>query len=424
MKKYQGFKIAFISKAVINKNSSGCKIKGDAYYLISDDYQKIIKQFIQLNQVEFRPTDLEMQKTCYYNQTNPYIKIRKEILESIQESNNVDKNKISKKQKLKVQINENDLIIINQKLLGLSAVKRSIDIFTGSNSSGAETNNLSCDILTQNPINLVHNKTFTYMQNCNFSNPFNHKLVYQKDKSIGISKLDEIELIEIETFFTRNKVAEDLFIKYNLNQYHCSASNKYIANSINDWIQINPARKKIVYRFKPNGNYQEEIAKIKFQIGYFLATNNQNEASWNKEIKKFEFKLRNYQKSLFANYELPTIYALHKNELNNSQNYYQFCENDDSNFYEFVHIISSKEAKQEISVESLFQIADNNNCLLISPNLHTSFDNNQVYFDDKGYCYNSSNNQKIVKIYIKKEFLTNQRKAYLKKSFVSKTHKN
>lgn len=132
---YKAFKIPFSTK-----KKSSLHIEGDAYYLFNIDGE-IIKQFIQLTKANYRPTDVEMLTTDYYKKDDQYISIRKKYLETI---NPLD---IHKKSKIREELKPNILTLINKDLLKLSRVKRSLDIFTGSNSSGAESSPKKCEII-------------------------------------------------------------------------------------------------------------------------------------------------------------------------------------------------------------------------------------------------------------------------------------
>ncbi|MDE6429225.1 MAG: hypothetical protein K2K18_01795, partial [Malacoplasma sp.] len=184
----------------------------------------IYKQFIQIESANFRPTDIDMLKTDYYKKgKKDNLAIRYKILEPYQESLGYFKNEISKDNKKRINI-PNDLIKkINNELLKLHKVKSSIDIFAGSNSSGAELNHRASNIVTFYEDN--ESRSFY-----NFSNPLNRKEVYKGDKTIEINSIKEIELIEFDTYLKLNLKANELYCYYNslemiLNNFYSPISN-------------------------------------------------------------------------------------------------------------------------------------------------------------------------------------------------------
>ncbi len=170
---YNGFFVDFVTKGYLDKrNNNNLKIKGKAFYLY-DENLIIYKQFIQIESANFRPTDCEMSKTKYYNRKSTMI--RREILEKIQEEKGFDKFKISKNEKIKIDIDNTYIDSINQQLLQQYKVKSSIDIFSGSNSSGAESNHKATNVIT-------YYSDYDYTS-LNFTNPLNNKKNFYKKEN-------------------------------------------------------------------------------------------------------------------------------------------------------------------------------------------------------------------------------------------------
>ena len=162
----------------------------------------IYKQFIQIESANFRPTDIDMLKTDYYkNGKKDSLAIRYKILEPYQESQGFLKNKVSKKDKIKINVPNNLIGEINKELLKLHKVKSSIDIFAGSNSSGAELNHNATNIVT------FYEDNSSY----NFSNPLNRKEIFKSNKNIEINSIDEIELIKFSKYLEINPKANELY---------------------------------------------------------------------------------------------------------------------------------------------------------------------------------------------------------------------
>lgn len=401
MKKYKAFSINFITKGYILKKDNEHKIKGIAYYVIDDNY-KIIKQFAQILEATFRPTDIEMKKTKgHYLKKSKIIELRKKYLEKYQMEKNYDPNKISKKDNYRLKLPNEIISSLNLELLKLNRVKTSISLFIGSNPSGAETNNKASNIIT------FGNQCDYIDDGLNFSNPLNRKEIFENNENIIINSINDIELIDVKDFFDKNKVAKKLFEEYNYSKH-------FVFEDIDkDNINIDEIYSKLVYSDEILDN------KIKFR------KNNKSECFWSKiddlikdysEIKKccrnedkIKMQLRKYQKILIKQ-EIDNLLALNPNLPKDY--FYEFIENKNSSNSKYCHIIPVRESIK--NDKTLFEIVDNNNCLLLSPNLHEEFDKFKIIFDDNGCCFDRKQN--IISGWkLKKEILSKKRKEYLKR---------
>ena len=98
---------------------------------------------------------------------------------------------------------------------------------------------------------------------------------------------------------------------------------------------------------------------------------------------------------------------------NNNNELFNSLENCFDANSEFSHIIPVRESIKDS--DRYQEIADNNNCLLLSPSLHKNLDKFQIYFDhNSGNCIFLKENKVIENCAIKKEWLNNERKKYLK----------
>lgn len=380
----------------------------------------IYKQFIQVEFANFRPTDVEMLKTDYYkNKTKASLNIRYKILEPYQESKKFFINKISKKDKIRIEIPNILISKINKELFKLHRVKSSIDVFAGSNSSGAELNHNASNIVTYYE-NEEKNNFY------NFSNPLNRKEIYKDEKDIKINSIDEIELIEFADYLKKNSIANELYCYYNslemiLNDFYEPISNlsgyENFSKENNDKYLNLINEEKNLYKDETKLSTHDFIYKrVKESIDEYTKSFDYINKDKNKENKLVN-KLRNAQRLLVKEEirELMTQYP------NYCKNYFFNSLDDKFINYECAHIIPVKESRSDIN--RLEEIADNNNCLLLSPNLHSEYDKNYINFDSNGDCYKKGG-MKLEELKIKKEWLNEKRKKYLKKAFVSRNKKN
>ncbi|MDE5767155.1 MAG: HNH endonuclease [Malacoplasma sp.] len=378
----------------------------------------IYKQFIQIESANFRPTDIDMLKTDYYKKRKNNLTIRYKILEPYQELQGFFINKVSKNAKKRIPIPNNLIDEINKELIKLHKVKSSIDIFTGSNSSGAELNHKASNIVTFYEDD--ESRSFY-----NFSNPLNRKEIFKSDKNIKINSVDEIELIEFSKYLELNPKANELYCYYNslemiLNNFYSPISNLDGYQNFNGknkeitdkHFKLIDEEKKFYKNTKDLSRSDFIYERVKQSIKEY--TENLNDDSTNKDREnKLINKLRNAQRLLVKE----EIRDLIKNNPDFPENYFFNCLNDSFINYECAHIIPVNESRT--SNKRLEEIADNNNCLLLSPNFHSQYDKNIINFDSNGICYIKGIKEN--KLNIKKEWLNEKRKKYLERAFISRS---
>lgn len=391
MSRYNAFYVNFATKGFFNNDVKGYKILGTAYYLYNEKFE-IYKQFIQLKKANFRPTDKEMLSTSFYNscQTNPIKKNIRNYLEKIQKSKGYEINEISKKNKIRISLSNVDLIHINKKLLEMNRIKMSIDIFTGSNSSGAESNVFATDIITYDNYNIENG--------LNFTNPLN-KFSLSKNKEFIINNLDELKLINLSDFLMLNSDVNNIFRKYNYSQYFIFQSFEKNENMNNILEQV--SSEIILKKVKITNNEEFVYEKVNNLIADYK--NN----ILNIEKNKLVSRLRNYQK-VFVQYEIMNLIESGKLLKENIAN--NFIENSNQINCEYAHIFPVSELVRK---EEFFKIADKNNCLLLEPSLHTAYDKHQVIFDSNGDLCSFLKPTNKLGIKIKKIFLNDYRKEYI-----------
>lgn len=396
-KKYKAFVVPFCSKGYLKPNSNEHKILGRAYYLYDDNYM-IYKQFVQIDSATFRPTDKEMIKTTghYLNESKKeIIKLRKDYLEPYQIQQGFEINEISKKQNIRLKIPKSLLNKINKELLKLNRVKASIELFKGSNSTGSETRKKASEIIT-------YYKNDFSKSGCNFSNPFIHNSVYKK-KTTSINSISEIELISLYDFLDKSPKAYKIYWKYNFKKYYVFEETK--EPTISEIYKGIKSEAK-VKRMSLKDSYEESVTNTKEFIDDFIKTKSID----NKNDKKFLVaKLRRIQ-IMLVTHEIEELYK-DKNPEEFGDAYNSIMDYPSPNS-EFAHIVPTYESLK--CPNRYFEVADNNNCLLLSPDLHTSYDKLQIYFDENtGNCIFLSSNKVVPNIVIKKEWLSVGRQKYL-----------
>lgn len=389
MQKYIGFKIPFVTKGYYSNQKGKDKIKGFAYYLFNpnNDFE-IYKQFIQIESANFRPTDNDMLKTDYYqsmkNKKSKFNKnIRIDILETIQKRLGYQVDDIYSKDKIRIEIPQEYLNQINLELLKEYKVKRSIDIFTGSNSSGAKK-----DYTKTNIISIYYEDENEEVSGLNFSNPLNNKEIYAK-KNIVLESLNEIKIISFKEFLNLNQKAKEKVYEINITK-----QPKYldiINQNINDDTNLLEINNNSFIDFSEVKEIPKE--NISNLIEEF-AIKNDGKTTTNKiETNKIVNKLRQIQKINLLN-EFKILAKKH--QIQNQLIFNNFIENrNNTTKKEHAHIKPVYLSKQKI--ETLYEIADSDNCLLLDSEIHKTIDSvNLWFFDVDGFLKKIEGN-KIIK---------------------------
>lgn len=378
--KFNCFKIPFSTK-----DKSVYKIEGYAYYVLNVEYE-IIKQFIQITSANYRPTDREMLKTSYYKMNDKYIDIRKKYFEYN------DPHILSNKEKKLVNLSEEEIKNINIDLLSLTRVKKSFDIFIGSNSSGAK-----CEPLKSQIVYFDSRDKNNWANGINFSNPLNDCLaksykaisenVLIKSIENDLNIIDFLEIINNTKFkLIRNKL-------FAYNPFVLDNGNNLSSTDLEWFDKIKENIQDLDY-LKSIDDYCEDFKNI------FI---NQYKTEISSE-KNTISRLRNIQKTLIGK-EVANISNEVISFLNNEEEFAPVLEH--------AHIIS---VNWSIKNDKLDYISDPANCLIISPSIHRLFDKNEITYDEKGCALNKKLSE-IAKWNLKKIFLTSSRLNYIKENF-------
>lgn len=411
-KKYKGFTVDFVSKGIYSNELGKYKIKGKAYYLFKEikdendiiDY-KIYKQFIQIEYANFRPTDKEMLTTEYYKNLstrNTGSNLRFDILEKIQVEKGFNKNHISKDEKIRIEIELKYIKEINKELLKENRIKRSIDLFTGSNSSGAKSDYLKTDI-----ISLYKGKENYDISGLNFTNPLNYNKIFKEEK-IQLNSVNEIELISFRDYLNLNKEAKKLIYDINVvkDPLYLNIFNQeyWEPKALIDEIILLEDKKE--YDNLPKEIKTDSIDNL---IQEFLTLNN-GSLNNKEELNKFVNKLRNIQR-VNIKHEIKHLKEKYKDF--DDDYFINFVENSNAKYFgDHAHIIPVSQSKKDW--KTLIEIADNSNCLLLNKDLHYALDRaNDRFFDTDGFLKQIDIQTKEIKetrVKIKNIFLENKKR--------------
>lgn len=396
-------KIKVLKIPFSTKPKSKYKILGEAFYLINEDLD-IVKQFIQISEATYRPTDEKMLKKDYYKENSLKIKIREKYLKNI----------TSSKENYKVfSLPSSQIKSINIDLLQMSQVKSSIDIFVGSNSPGAECSPSKTNIIYNDKSNQS-----LWCNGINFSNPLNkllikkYKTISKKYNHITMDEINKNEIILIDEICENPKYLkiENILKQYNSLAFFEKSNPNLSSKSIKNELYLSLAK-----------DIEEEIKILKYKKGekeYYIESIKSVISQFqngNVTIDFCEKRLRNIQKALLSKeiHELNTKY----NDLSINFVEEDHCAN---RTFEYAHIISVKFSKES---NDLGIIADPNNCLILSPNIHTMFDKSIITFDENGNVI--QNDDKKIS-HIKEKYLTEERKKYIEENYryFLKHHRN
>ncbi len=361
----KAIKIMFSTKKYLNKKYGGCSLKGYAYYVF-DDNGIINKQFIQIIEGEYRQTDFEMAVLVHDDAkvgTDFYrIKWKKDFRTKYLDGINHNPSDFTKKSPRKT-LSKEQIELINVFFISNdSPVLTQSSLIMGSNSTGAEKNPL----LT--PLMSLDNEYLKY----NFANPLNK--FYKKSK-ININNLYDLKIITLKEYFEKyNKI--DVVIK----KVHLTLDTFEVFQDINSHrILVDGANKEY------KDNFENKNLKLP------LKNKKQKEVKKNISVKNIQEDLRQMIQS-FKYVDLSEKQI--KSKLTSIYNYgvrtlikekkLSYCLIDNHPNPENAHIISKKSLFKNQNDESLFKSADPFNCLRLSPNIHTSFDNNTITFTTEG----------------------------------------
>lgn len=349
MEKYIKIKIPFGSKSYIKKINRKMVMKANAYYVFDLEKQKVIDEYIEIIRSNFRLTDKDMIKpTAYYKQKD--VKNFRDIF--LDKYSKTDPCAITTRRYQELtnnQINE----INNYLKQNYTTVRKMFSYLSGSNITGAETNNYA------SPIRCIDNEYF----DCNFANVFKNYYSDEEDRTKNYP--DNIPVYSLSMLINSKiiKDFENTFYKYN-------DEFLYQNNELGEY-----------YNYEHEDKFVDICNEIKFKL-----KENQElfiEAIINKTIddydayisdkEKLRKKLHTFHGSNVKLYIKKGAIPLHstteKYNLKTVQN---------------AHIFPVSKAVNNINYENLVEAINPYNCLRIDSNTHILFDNNKIFFNEKG----------------------------------------
>lgn len=347
---YFKLKIPFATKSYINQSTKGLIIKGYAYYIFDKRINKFIKEYIELQQANFRVTDDKMKKPTEYYKTPLIKEIRTNYLDVYALTNN-------HKNGAYCVLDDNQIDNLNKEFKELdTTVLRMFSILSGSNPSGAETNHKN------SPIKYIEGEYF----NCNFINPLKLYRANAKQKQEIRNAINDIEL--------KTYLLSDI-----LEDYLLPGFKKVFDQYNKEWI------------FKDNHpsnifTFEEKINdyKIKINDDDFILEDNQElfiTAIKNKTLENYSEMIKNNKTKLkkkLRNFYKSNIYFKLKNNelpLHSTKQKIILELIDNAHIIKFSDLVNNGQYKDAINPY---------NCLRIDKNMHTLFDKNKIFFTKNG----------------------------------------
>ena len=407
---FKAVKVPFATKKYYSSKSTSksnkYKIWGYAYYIYDPLTGNIGKQFLQIKDAEYRPTDEKMQNTSYFkNMLNYSRKFREDYLSNFQSDYN---------SKLNYQIkslNNKEIIEFNKlSFKYFNKVKRNFDLLTGSNSAGSIGDNKKVEFKYYN---FEIKKPFEDEFNLhNFADFFNTRAKF-KHSELGEIKLEDIEIITLNDYLDifKDKQSNEIF---NSTRKVFKSFNYFIINNPNEAEEI--AKKiedfpKEKYFDKSYKNIKKNLRDKKYieqQINETIDQYENDNINDLESDKKFKNILRSRQKDLIR----IEFNEFKKNNLINQNISSHLLEGEYSG-QEHSHIISVQKCFMK---KDYYSIADANNCLLIPGEYHKFITNNKATFNPEGDLVDVE--LKIISdIKIAKEFLNQDRIKFLEKNY-------
>ncbi len=359
-------KIFFGSKKALQLSETNKRnVKGIAYFIFDYNWKKCLRQIPFLTSGEYRPNDPDMMKGKNGKGTRCWMNIGEERkkLFPISLKNNETKT-LTKKQ----------ISQINAKALREWNTILTLDKWlSGSNPSGAEHNFTSTPYL----INEKKNYGFVFI-NC-------FKKFKSKKEKVTVSDWEFLKTnaISLAAFLDKNNQFKQEFLFYN-DAFLEEKERRKEKDTLERIFSKKEAMKQII------NDYQKKSKQL------ILMSKNKKSLE---DSKSLETKLRrNFAISLKTEAKLKKI--------NNS-----YLENDsiyDSSNIEAAHIVSVKKAKENNKLEWIF---DHQNGLLISANLHQSYDHKRCHFNSE-YKIVSSKDEKQT-FQLKQGLLNTEREKYI-----------
>lgn len=335
-------KIPFITKKYI-KNQKGLKIKGNAFYIFDLNTMKIVDQYIEIIDGNYRLTDANMLKTKYYKKFL-FKNFRDKYLDNFTRVNAT-----CIKDSQFVELNKEQLNKINLEFKQMNTTTRNMfACLSGSNPSGAVKYNHST--------NMICNDAEFFK--CNFANPLKF-FEANKNNKLKIDNDESLEEYNIKEFIEMSQEFKNMFFKFN-KQHEFSGIVPTILE-INSYIE----------------NYEKAINKNKYTISekqslFIQSIVNKtfsNDLNKNVLIKKLRGFYQSNIHDCLKNNQIPLHSTTIKCDLSQVEN---------------AHIISFSELIKKETYKDLYSAIDPYNCLRIDSSMHKLWDKNKFDFDEKG----------------------------------------
>ncbi len=392
MDKYVILKVPFGSKNYIqNKpNKKGMYCKGNAYYVFDLEQGVYIDEYLQIDFSNFRLTDHDLlhsknklkdkgidEPTEYYLK-NDVKNFRDKYLDVY--SNNTNPNSITDLTYQMLSTNQVDEL--NKFFICSNTTIRTMySYLSGSNFTGAETNNKASQILC-----------IDYeLSGCNFLNPI--KKYEGTIKQITKNYPKDLKTYSISEFIDKKiiKNFESIFYEYNIEEFF--KGNDYTIDYIDDAIES--------YMVKNTKKPFEVNDRQKFFIESIVNKTMENYDEYMK-TNKLDDRLRSFYTSninaSIKNHSIPIHSTKTKFNLRNVVN---------------AHIIPFSELKNKGTIESLKAAINPYNCIRIDQSTHNMWDKKELYFDKYGTSYYKNGKQVAIN-YLNVQEMPLQTKIFFK----------
>ena len=383
---YLKLKIPFATKSYIKKSCKGLKIKGNAYYIFDLSKQAYIDEYLELEQANFRLTDFRILKTKYYEK-DLFKMFRKNYLDILSNENAENIIEITHQ-----DLDEDNLKKINihfQKMT--TTVRNMFSCLSGSNPTGAESNNENTPLICINP----------EFFRCNFLNPLKIFAAKKQNKTKNYNNMNVIN-VDLQEFLNKYLIKKNnVSFKEIFDQYNDPDRDK-IENILQHCEEYSSS---LFSNLKLNTNcLEDEKFKTKNEnFELFIDGYLNNTFSQHIEWKKFKEKLRSF-------YKWNVDYCISRKYLSPNSSLQGMSQS----LIESAHIIPFASLVEKKDKKAILKSIDPYNCLRIDRNAHKLYDDKSRYFDLNGNLVTISNKKTL---YLNMELLTPWQKEYLKESY-------
>ncbi len=272
-----------------------------------------------------------------------------------------------------------------------TTVRNMFSCLSGSNPTGAESNNENTPLICINP----------EFFRCNFLNPLKIFAAKKQNKTKNYNNMNVIN-VDLQEFLNKYLIKKNnISFKEIFDQYNDPDRDK-IENILQQYEEYSSS---LFSNLKLNTNcLEDEKFKAKnenfelFIDGYLNKTFSQD-IEW----KKFKEKLRSF-------YKWNVDYCINKKYLSPNS----LLKGMSQSLIESAHIISFASLVEKKDKKAILKSIDPYNCLRIDRNAHKLYDDKSGYFDLNGNWVENSNKKTL---YLNMELLTPWQKEYLKESY-------